>query len=195
MLVIATVMASSDYSAPPAGVQGSVSEVINLVDAELRNLLARREDVSKRIRSLHLAVRALQNFAGGPVSDHAGEIVEGPERHSRTSSGTECVSHAIARNNSQTEARDGVNSNQTLRRACRIALLETPEGLTEQDIHARIVRRGSFSFINAEFAQPAIFQELAVMSKQGEVRCFENGSDRRWQRISGDCDPNAAPLL
>jgi hypothetical protein len=65
-------MASSDYSAP-AGIQGSVSEVVKLVDSELRQLHIRRAEIKRRIRKLHVAVDALQEFAGTTTSGNSDE--------------------------------------------------------------------------------------------------------------------------
>jgi hypothetical protein len=70
-----------------------------------------------------------------------------------------------------------------LRRACRIALLETANAVSDGELLARITRRGSFCFADTDAALRAIDQELTAMAEQGEVQPIHSSSQRLWQRI------------
>jgi len=76
------------------------------------------------------------------------------------------------------------NQNPDLRRACRIALLETANAVSDDELLARITRRGSFCFADTDSALLAIDGELTAMAEQGEVRAINNSSRRLWQRIA-----------
>jgi hypothetical protein len=182
VLIIVAAMASSNHSAQTA-IHGSVATVLQLVTVELQQLLVRRDEVTKRIRSLHTAVNALEEFAAHTRSSTAaiplGTMKEKPSLpEMSTPNSTESMNDASPR----------------LRRACRIALLETDKPLSEQEIYARIIRRGSFSFVNADSAFPAILRELTGMAEVGEVRCFPSGSgsNKTWQQMSREPDSSAS---
>jgi hypothetical protein len=180
VLIIVLAMASSDHSGQTAVVRGSVTAVLQLVSVELLQLLVRREELAKRIRSLYTAVKSLEEFAAHPPSNVAAvarktmkEKPNPPEM-------------SIA---NPPESMDGASLR--LRRACRIALLEADEPLSEQEIYERILRRGSFSFASADLACPAVLQELTAMAETGEIHCFRSGSNKRWRQISREPDSSA----
>jgi hypothetical protein len=176
VLIIVVDMASSDHSAQTA-VHGSVTAVLQLVNVELQQLLVRREEVAKRIRSLYTAVNALKEFAARPVSCTVGPACKTMREKPNL------PEMSIA---NPTESMD--DASLRLRRACRIALLETDEPLSEQEICTRILRRGSFSFVKADLACPAILQELTAMTEAGEICCFLSGSSKKWQQILREPD-------
>jgi len=78
--------------------------------------------------------------------------------------------------------------NADLRRACRIALLETANAISDSELMARIIRRGSFCFADRDSAVLAIDQELTAMAEQGEVQAINSSSQRLWQRVSSTRD-------
>jgi len=78
--------------------------------------------------------------------------------------------------------------NADLRRACRIALLETANAISGSELMARIIRRGSFCFADRDSAVLAIDQELTAMAEQGEVQAINSSSQRLWQRVSSTRD-------
>jgi hypothetical protein len=80
------------------------------------------------------------------------------------------------------------NQNPDLRRACRIALLETANAVSDSELLARITRRGSFCFADTDSALLAIDQELTAMAEQGEILAINSSSQRLWQRISSAHD-------
>lgn len=54
--------------------------------------------------------------------------------------------------------------------------------MSEKEIYARIVRRGSFTFTNAHLAPAAVVQELNMLAERGQARGIEISKERRWQR-------------
>lgn len=76
----------------------------------------------------------------------------------------------------------GLTANTSrLMRACRIALLESDEPQTVQQIYARIQRRSSFYFTAPERAVSMIGRTLAEIAASGELRCNAGA----WERNKG----------
>jgi hypothetical protein len=75
-------------------------------------------------------------------------------------------------------------ANESMRRACRIALMESEEAATVDEIYSRITHRESFYFDNAYQAAAAIRQTLNLMTEQGEILVVETNSCPRWKRAS-----------
>jgi hypothetical protein len=71
-----------------------------------------------------------------------------------------------------------------LRRACRIALMETESAVSVNDIYRRICHRGSFDFgtCSEEEALSLLAPVLEVMRQENEVATQPN-EPNRWQRI------------
>jgi hypothetical protein len=162
------VMSSINYSRPEP--QISMVEVVKAAALELRRLRARHRAVTKRIRQLRIAVGALRGLKRDGMR-HA-EGVDG---------GNSNPTAVLQEWNIRAQSRD-------LRRACRIALLETIDAVTYTEIYARIVRRGSFLFDSPALAVAAIIEELNAMADAGEVRCVDASAEQRWQRISPSDD-------
>ena len=167
-----------------AGSPDSVSAVVELVQAELDSLLARKDQIRERIQILHQVIYGLQEI-GRLDSDDLRSESPTPSSRRRTnhptSSGIAVDEHATG------ELRSCVRSNTkcahpALRRACRIA----PEGqaaASVKEIYSRIVRRGSFLFDSLRLAHPLVAWALNIMTEEGEIRCFKNVTPWRWQRI------------
>ena len=162
-------MASSDQFAAGA-VHSSLSEVVRFLDVELHELLASREEVAKQIRRIRATVSALNKFAARPASNRTVE--------------EKCFAHRRRPESSD----PGDVLRLKLRRACRIALLEGDQPLYPQEISERIVRRGSFSFVNADFARSAILRELVSLHQAGEVICLGCGLKSKWQLLRREPD-------
>jgi hypothetical protein len=168
-----------------AGSPGSVSAVVELVQAELDSLLARREEIRKRIQNLHHIIYGLQQFARLDSNDLRSESPKPASRRRTnlpTGSGIAVDEHATG------ELRSCVRSNTkyahpALRRACRIALLEGQAAASVKEIYSRIMRRGSFPFDSLRLAHPLVAWALNIMTEEGEIRCFKNVTPWRWQRI------------
>jgi hypothetical protein len=168
-----------------AGSPGSVSAVVELVQAELDSLLARREEIRKRIQNLHQVIYGLQQFARLDTNDLRSESPKPASRRRTnppTGSGIAVDEHATG------ELRSCLRSNTkyahpALRRACRIALLEGQAAASVKEIYSRIMRRGSFPFDSLRLAHPLVAWALNIMTEDGEIRCFKNVTPWRWQRI------------
>jgi hypothetical protein len=168
-----------------AGSPDSVSAVVELVQAELDSLLARKDQIRERIQILHQVIYGLQEI-GRLDSDDLRSESPTPSSRRRTnhptSSGIAVDEHATG------ELRSCVRSNTkyahpALRRACRIALLEGQAAASVKEIYSRIVRRGSFRFDSLRLAHPLVAWALNIMTEEGEIRCFKNVTPWRWQRI------------
>ncbi len=152
-----------DNYAGTVPVESSIREVMKLTQAELRDLLARREEIAWRIRHLRQVADGVESVPSQPAFDRT-------------------TSERFA-GRSLPQVRRGSNRAQLrLTRACRIALMEERTA-SPKEIYCRIVRRGSFSFANSEFAIPAIVGVLNAMTDDGEVRCFEDGQGCRWSLV------------
>ncbi len=158
-----------------SGIGDSLSAVVELVGYELRELDLRREEVTRRIRNLYAAIAALKKCSRLPDEEAFNDSSRLVEPHLARR-------RAFARIQHSKQAWD--RQNLSLRRACRIALLETEEAIPAKEIRARIVRRGSFVFMDLNCAVTSILAELNRMAEDGEV-CY-SGADRhrRWQRVS-----------
>ena len=170
-----------------AEAQGSLCEVIGVIEVELCVLFRRLEEVSRRMRKLHLALAAIHELVLWPA-------VEGPHSGVQKSMGGTAVSPWALNRTAATVTRYGFpketkrNRDQTagLRRACRIALLENSELMSAEEIYSRIVRRGSFTFANDDVARLAIAKELDTLTREGEARCWKNAHRSHWQRVIRD---------
>jgi predicted nucleic acid-binding protein len=179
-------MASSDYSGLTC--ENSVSEVLKMANAELRELCAHYKTITQRIRRLRIVVEALGELGSPSAASEMGQKGPSLERGPHSSSGTVSRSRDSFRESNQSqavkdEAERSLRRNSDLRRACRIALMETSEAVSRQEVYERIVRRGSFSFADTQIAASSILKELNALTERGELRCFEGSSGLLWQRV------------
>src|SRR5260370_27688485 len=167
-----------------AGSPGSVSAVVELVQAELDSLLARREEIRERIQDLHRVIYGLQEIGRLETDDLRSESPK-PASLRRTnhptSSGIAVDEHATG------ELRSCVRSNTeyahpALRRACRIALLEGQAAASLKEIYYRIVRRGSFPFYSLRLSHPLAAWALLIIPQNGEIPCFHSLTPLRLER-------------
>lgn len=175
-------MASIDYSRPAA--QISASEVLAAVVLELRELRASYKEVTNRIRILRGAVQALRELESAP----GGEQAEGSGFSRLLPGPNHGIQEPVRTPRILQKRRPRGKHNPQLRRACRIALMETTDAVSEQEIHRRIVRRGSFCFANPQSAAHDIAEELNTMVEEGELYLRKEDPQRLWQRISRSHD-------
>jgi hypothetical protein len=156
--------------------QRSIFEVTKIAHTELLQLLARREEIAGRIRSVRQVIDGSEVFANQPAS--AGNTA-------RRSAGRACS--VIQTRSNQTELKQlkpkptrSSRVHAILRRACRIALMEGQETASPKEIYDRITRRGSFSFVNSESAISSVVWMLNAMTDDGEVTRLEDGQTPRW---------------
>ena len=180
--VIQSGMASTEYLQP--SVRASASEVARLVALEMSELHSRYREVTMRIRKLRIAMGALQEL--DTANNKQPEIlVEGGTLDNETNKS--CPSK-------QTEGRrpDSMSGVQTVRRsrtqssdlarACRIALMEAVDPVSEGDVYSRILRRGSYCFGSPTFAMLHIAKELNAMVEDGDLDLVGDSSKPLWQR-------------
>jgi hypothetical protein len=166
---------ATEYTHVPA--QASVSEVLKLVVHEHRELRAQYKEVSSRIRDLRIAVRTLRNLggrsAGSTLREEHVDAAENAEPHAGETRFEGEVSQDLT-NGSEIMA---------LRRAVRIAVFETSGAVSNEEVYARILRRGSFDFPSQDFAERSIAEELNSMANQGELLRLDTATGSVWQRI------------
>jgi len=165
-------MVTGDESRRPAG---PVSELVKMVSMELRDLIARRDQVANRIRDVRLAVEALQRFHRAGTEE---------QNLDRTDPAFRTNSPAIGRSHGERGAGHARPNNLKLRRACRIALLETNKAMSEQEIVERILRRESYSPGKQQLMRRELIRELQALEVQGELRRIYSGSTWLWKRVS-----------
>jgi len=151
-----------------AATSDSAAALVGQMQTQLRDLASRREDLVRRIRNLHQVMRGLREISSAPIFTHPCE--EPPSTAGR---------HLQS---SMQRKTDTVNVH--LQRACRIALLEAERPVSLEEICARIVRRGSFSFVDPECANPVLLQVLNAMAQCGEVHLLESAPCWRWERVA-----------
>jgi hypothetical protein len=142
-------------------VQPPVGEILYTASLELRELRACLLQLTRRIQTLKRALAALRDFESDCLAQPRRAFASSPDEHPELA----------------------LESDPALRRACRIALLESCEGLSEDEILARITRRGSYSFLDQNFAKIAIANELREMSKACEAQRVRCASGAKWRRL------------
>jgi hypothetical protein len=155
----------------------SVVQLTRLLQSELSDL-SRQDDVLRKLtRGLSHLLKTLQK-------DTVGGIL-GPRE---TKSLTSCVQTPVPSmhkiNSFPALASRSGATTKRVRRACRIALMETDEAVTVEEIYLRIAQRGSFHFDNVYQAAVTIRQTLHLMTQQGEALVVDTNPRPRWKRIN-----------
>jgi hypothetical protein len=160
-----------------AAISGSVSGLVTQLQTELHSLVTHNKELRRRSRSIHRLMRSLQEMASTPAFDSLCATPH-PSPADRTIAGWS------NRRRASSPRRRSKQVSVSLRRACRIALMEAETAASLEEIYSRIVRRGSFSFVNIEGASPVLVRELCLMAQDGEVRLLKYGPCSRWERIA-----------
>lgn len=175
--------------------ESAVAETVRRVNAQALALLTRRAEINQRIRSLHRVVHGLKDLATNAAcdpansrlatADHAGWTphLEQSKENPETRDGNSSREHTVERIRSRLPG-ESKHELVVLSRACRIALMETGNPASLDEIRSRIDRRGSFAFRDSESADAAMTRTLNVMRDSGEVCCVTSGSQPCWQRIA-----------
>src|SRR6266849_668588 len=184
--------APSNDSITRAGFQGSVSAVVELIQTELDSLQARRKEIRERIQSLHHVIYGLQEIGGLERDDVLAESLKpGSRRGTNHQTGSDIAIDERAAGEWRSCVRGHTKyTHPALKRACRIALLESEPAASVKEIYSRIVRRGSFWFDSPRLAHPLVARALNIMTEEGEIRCFKNDTLWRWQRLTPREDPD-----
>ena len=171
---------------------------------ELSLLIARDQELRQRIRSIHKVLRGLEEMARMPALDCGPTTAEYPTAEQLTADGMTAVGPERRRSDQHppTSQRTSQGTSQrtsspptaSLRRACRIALMEAGGTASLEEICARIERRGSFSFVDLDHALGTLVQVLEDMALDGEVCCLKQGSCWRSERRTTQ-EPDSGSLL
>ena len=160
---------------PVKRAKNSASVLVSQMEKELHSLVARQQELTRHIRSVHRVVRGLREMGSTRAVNSLDARPQPP-----TDEGS------MASHQAQT-SRIGAASvavSVDLQRACRIALMEAQTAVSLEEIYERIVRRGSFSFVDIDQARLPLSRVLSVMIGDGETRLLDNGPSERWERIS-----------
>jgi hypothetical protein len=160
--------------------------LVEQMQAELRNLIVRRECLVRRIQNLRQVMRDLRAISSAPFIYRSAEPAS-PAIHKRATApfpANRAAAGVPCRHLQSGMQRKTERVNVQLQRACRIAMLEAEKPLSLEEICTRIVRRGSFSFVNPEHANPVLLQVLNAMAEDGEVRLLGSAPCWRWGRMA-----------
>ena len=152
-----------------------VREALDQVRRNLVDLREERARVRKRIHHLRRLEKGLSSFGIAPPQE--GQLRVEPAQPVSTQNDQ----HGIAQPQMIPVSARRKSGNPELRRACRIALMETTEPEMAWQIVERIKRRGAFSFEAKSNPPAAVIDELVGMVMEGEA--FRNGNDGwGWRR-------------
>jgi len=134
-----------------------------MVHAELRELLRREGEIRRRLRALQQTLSGLQQGVGeeirGTGLSSAGQVALSPQRTGLTQlrvGDSPSPEHSLRLDHTPSR----------LKRACRIALMEAGGSASAEEVHSRILRRGSFSFRDTEHAVVAVERMLGSLLRQ-----------------------------
>jgi hypothetical protein len=173
---------------PTESAPSSVVALTNLLRGELGRLSKQDEKLRQLRRSFQLLLRELQEGGRQATKD----LVAEPPRSAKRQPVKEVVNENDRMTRTEIRGKSSILE-ERLRRACRIAVMETDRAASADDIRSRILRRGSFPFKNLESAAVAIARTLDMMVVAGEVFGLDNGPQRRWKRISSEERPTTLP--
>jgi hypothetical protein len=146
----------------------TVHEIVQRAAGKLSVLQARRTHIRKRIQALLHLSRALSEDAAISRSSRSEKV-------------------AIAIDSSRSAPLEGnvrldrTSASGGLRRACRIALIETDDAECAEQILERIRKRNSVSLENLADPLAAIAVELNRMANEREACRYSEGEIERWQ--------------
>jgi hypothetical protein len=177
-------MPATEFRTSTAVTESAVSETMKRMNATALDLLSRRVEVNRRIRCLQQVMRGLRDLAiKSAFNEHDGPSIDAGYARRRPFAGTTALRHTSRSTPDCRLPNSSTNVVPGLSRACRIALMESGTASLEE-IRARILRRGSFSFADFRLANEAITRTLNVMTDDGEICRLEIGSQWVWQRIA-----------
>ena len=147
---------------------GSIGDVVQRAEAKLALLQAKRQHIRRRLQALRY------------LTNHAEERVDEVPPKKYATRPTRTGDHAqdtITRSKYLPQISD---SQSRLRRACRIALLESQRPQNCVEICQRINRRGSWSFASYTDALEIIATHLQAMVEDAEILCSVVGGETLW---------------
>ena len=166
-------MSSRSNTLSPGHLAGAsaetVREIVQRAENKLSALQASRTHLRKRIQALNHLSRALPGnvVASNSVESAAKKVPAPGPRAPETGR----------------EFRNRPHPSSALRRACRIALMETDAPESAAQILERIAKRNSISIENLADPESAVIAELKQMASEGETTCLAGVGTERWQRM------------
>jgi hypothetical protein len=146
----------------------TVHEIVQRAASKLSALQARRAHLRKRIQALLHISRTLAHDAVAPRPDELKRSLSSIDSHRR----------APLEKIGPTPPTSG---STVLRRACRIALMETDDAECVQQVLERIRKRNSVSLQDAAEPADAIVMELNRMVREGEASRYSEHGVEHWQ--------------
>ena len=171
---------------------GSTHQLVSRAESKLVGLHANRSQLRKRIRALHYLLKTLKTmFPPSGSSDPALRQPTHKSAFNRDESfevetiSDRAVTSGTGTNTMMTSPPTVTGVSTELRRACRIALMESDRAQDCEQILQRIHRRESLCIEGFRDPQIAIAQELRNMLADGEV--IQKDDTQLWQlnRASG----------
>ena len=155
---------------------GSVLELTDFLRSELSRLSRQDEALEQLIRGFNLLLHELRDGASRQVARdrYPESLMIAARQPQDRGSGNEQTFRPVIRGRTSV-------SGEKLRRACRIALMESDEAASTEEICSRILRRGSFPFKDLAHARATIARTLEVMARAGEASSINNDGRRRWK--------------
>jgi hypothetical protein len=152
-----------------------IREMVKRAGAKLSSLQAHRTQIRRRIQALHHLSRTVAvEIAVSPLEDCAFEAGHSVKEQAPTEFRKQ---GSIERNERVLHKSEP----SALRRACRIALMETDEAECCTQILQRITRRQSVSFRSYSDSVPEVTAELNRMVAEGEAITLRTGDAQQWQ--------------
>ena len=159
-----------------------IREMVRRAEAKLLSLQSRRMYIRRRMQALHHLSRTVAvETAVAAMEDFAPETVHSLKAQTGKQSSVERNDRALE------------SESSALRRACRIALMESDGAESCMQILQRICRRQSLAFKNDSDSVQEVTSELNRMVAEGEAIVFLAGDAHHWQlnrsRISTESLP------
>jgi hypothetical protein len=190
-------MLAMNPGASLAAAENAVSDTVRRVNIEALDLMTRRAEINRRIRSLQQLMHGLRDLAAKSApsqSDAAPPLKNKTQRWIRLDAKPPHDVHALFEHSAKRQPpllqpNGGVSSIERLARACRIALLEVEGCASADEIRSRIVRRESFHFSDSTLSRTETIQTLTIMAAIGKIIRLENGSGVAYRRITAEGAP------
>ena len=166
-------MPDKENAEPQQAVPDIVRDLVRRAESKLVELEARKQYLRRRVQALR--------FLAGRSAENPGTDRQENPAPPLPSSGREFEPGASDQMPGKATTR--------LRRACRIALMESDAPQTSREIYQRISNRGSLLFQSSIDPVDAISAELELMANESEIHCGVLDGEKCWQRPAVNSQP------
>jgi hypothetical protein len=189
-------MAARANSLEPDDLSGAtlemVREMVRRAEAKLSSLQSRRTQIRRRIQALHHLSRTVAAGKSAPLLNDCRSQTDEPAKEQvlKKREGQSFIDEPRENTSRESES-------SALRRACRIALMESDAAECCVQILQRITRRESVSFKNHGDPTQEIISELNRMVAHSEAITFGAGDAQLWQlnRLKNQREPHSTAAL